>query len=178
MEVTLAGGGVIDIATRDEIVSHHDRLESLLSKSSVHGQRLYGQTPTGAGPLVIDLGSPPMGMLWIPQYICVFGAAPFLGAGNIFIANVSAAVLAGSLPRPQQLALGPPVTGADYGGVLAVGLQLPGSDSIPAGKTPVYGNEHLYVILAGTGLAAGSATVYQATAYVLEAPDSPSTLSV
>lgn len=167
VELTIAGGGVIDLASREDVEEHHRRLAELLAKPTAHGQRVSGFANTGAGPLVIDLGTPPMGMLWLPQYLTAGGADVHLGAGNIFIANVSAAAFAGRLVRAQELALGPPVTGEDIAGCINAGFQIPQTIQLPD-RAAVYGNEHLYVVLAGSGLAAGSATVYRASAFVIE----------
>lgn len=177
-EVTIAAGGIIDLASKSDLDAHHERIGSLLARPSVHGQRVMGFTNTGTGPLVIDLGAPPMGMIWVPQDITVMGADPFLGTANAFIANVSAAVFAGSAPRAQQLTLGPPVTGGDFANCIEAAFQIPQTIDIPATRKAIMQNEHMYVILAGTGLAAGSATVYRAVAWVLEVPFSDTALSV
>lgn len=167
VKVTLAGGAMVDLATTDELASMHERIATLLEKPTAHGQRIAGFANTGAGPLVIDLGSPPMGMIWLPQYLTVTGADAHLGAGNIVIANVSAAAFIGRLIRAGELALGPPVTGEDMAGCVGAGITVPQSVQLPD-KACVYQNEHLYVVIAGSGVAAGSASVYRASAFVIE----------
>jgi hypothetical protein len=167
VEVSVAAGAAIDLATRGDLAGHHSKLADLLARPNVHGQRLYGFTATGSGPLVIDLGSPPMGMLWIPQDLSVFGADPFLAASNAQIANVSAAAFAGSRARAQALGLGPPVTGLDMQAVFEAGFTIPRTIDLPSTRKVIYPQERFYVVLAGTGLVAG-ATVYQATSFVLE----------
>lgn len=170
-EVTVAASALVDIASKDDLAAHHERLAKLFAKERQHFTRAFGFVATGSGPLVIDLGSPPMGMIWLPQWVTLMGDAPFLGAANVNIANVSAAVFAGAVPRQSGLVLGPPVsgTGLDHPNCIGAGLLLPSTFSVPD-KSPVFAQEHLYVVLAGSGLAAGAAGVYRAVAGVIEIP--------
>jgi hypothetical protein len=170
VEITLAGGAVVDLATRADADERHGQLAKLLERPAVHYQRVTGVSPSpaGAGPLVLDLGRPAMGMIWLPQWITITGDDVFGGA----IANVTCAVFAGRVARPQELVIGPPVRGFDLAACIltggAGGLSIPNTTGFPD-KTPVFTNEHLYVIVTGTGVNAGAGK-YTATAGVLELP--------
>jgi hypothetical protein len=177
VEIAVAGGAVIDLASTQDLRQHHDRIVDALKRGPfAHFQRLAGSEESGAGPLLIDLGTPPSGMIWLPQWVNVFGADAFMGASNASIANVSAAVFAGSLPLEAALKIGPPVTGPAWSDVIVPGILVPSSFSMPD-KSPVFPNEHLYVLFGGSGLAAGSTGQYWATAGVLEGPFSDEFLS-
>jgi hypothetical protein len=168
VELTVAGGGVIDLASRSDLHEHHERMASLLARPSVHFQRITGAVASGTAPLVLKLEAPPGGMLWLPQWVTLTGDDVFGGA----IANVTAAVFAGRTPRKAELGIGPPVTGLDLAACLltggAGGLSVPNTTAFPD-KSPIYPSETVYVILTGTGTAAG-ATKYTATIGVLELP--------
>lgn len=168
MEIAVAAGGMIDLATKDDVDKHHHRLEQLLSRPRAHFSRLNGSAPTRAAPVVVDCGRPPMGMMWLPQWAIGMGNDA-LGA---VIANVTWAMFAGAIPQGGGLAVGPPTVGLDLGNCILTGtgggLTAPTIANFPD-KSPVYGNENLYGVFSGAGLAAG-AQFYRLVVGVLELP--------
>jgi len=135
-------------------------------KGPVHFQRLVAgaKPPASNKPLVLDLGSPPRGSFWLPQYVIVTGVDPTAPGA---IANTGAAVLAGSVPPQSALAgaASTPVS-LDMGGVILSSLTVPSTNTVPD-KDPVMPNESLYVVFTGTGLVAGSATYYAMVGVVI-----------
>lgn len=175
----MAGGAVIDIASKDDLKRHHDRLEKLMGEARVRGKYyrviatgVTGSGFTGSGPIAIAFtpSSPPSGRHWFVQWTSVFvGTSPAAGA----TANLFAAIMVGRSPVPP----GATISGAFLGAlseadVVLPGLAVPSNVTIPD-KTVVKPQDQLYVVLAGSGLAAS--TVYVATAGVIDTPDTDET---
>lgn len=175
MEITLAGGVSVDLATSEDLERHQRRIAELVNpERKGHYRRIDGSAASRAAPVLVDLGRPPMGMWWFVQWVLLTGDSP-IGAT---VANVTAGVFAGGLPSPAALAVGPPATGfAVQDCILSggnSGLGIPTVTTVPD-KSVVFETENLYAIFTGSGLAAGAA-FYRATAGVIEVPARNETL--
>lgn len=179
MEVTVAGGAVIDIASKDDIQRHHDRVEKLIGERRPTGKyyRVIASGVTtsgfsGSGPIAIAFtpSSPPAGRHWFVQWVAIWpGTSPATGA----VANLFAAVAVGRSPVPPGASIPGAFLGAlSEADIVVPGLAVPLSVPIPD-KTVVKPQDQLYVLLAGSGLAAS--TTYVATAGVIDTPDSDET---
>lgn len=173
MEVTLAGGLMVDVATREDLQRHHDTLARAFNASkSQRGDYIpiFGQmtapTGIGSGPLVIPFNpiKPVAGKQWALQFVSIYTVV----AGPA-IATLNAAVLIGSSPvgpgaaHPSPTGLVIPTQE-----VVIPGLAVPTSGGvIIPGKVLVRPGEQLYCVLQGAGLVAG--TEYHASAAVIEA---------
>lgn len=171
-EITVAGGMVIDVATKDDLAAHHRMLADLTGgRQEGDYVPLFGSSTApagiGTGPLVIPLSprSPAAGKVWALQYLAIFTII----AGPV-IANLNAALLIGQSPiGPGGAHPAPGAIRLDPQEVVLPGLAVPtaGGVIIP-GKVLIRAAEQVYCVLQGAGLVVG--TVYQATASVLEAP--------
>lgn len=170
MDVTLATGLTVDLTTKQDFEGHTRRLEKLLDRPHARFTKVNGSVESAGVPLIVDLGRPPQGMMWEVQWLIVTGVDPFGAA----IGNVTAAAFAGAVPNRTGLAIGPPVTGIDYGSAILTSLAVPSTNAVPD-KSVVYSTENLYVIFTGTGLVAGGAR-YRAIAGVLELEARPDAL--
>jgi hypothetical protein len=116
-----------------------------------------------ATPVVIDLGSPGGGLLWSVQQVCLMTGTTLT---NIAAANVAAGIFVGSIPSSVGFNL-------DVSALAASGLSVP-SNYQAGGKSIVCrSQQHLYVVLQGTGTGANAWT---ATANVLQVPDTAEAL--
>lgn len=176
MEILVAGGAAVDIATRQDLEAHHERIRKALERPHARYHRLVGARPPVAAnkPFIIPLDTPrpPTGWMWEVQWVSIYGDDPTVSAA---IANVRAAVLVGTRPTDASLT-NPPASGVDYAGVILPGLAVPtpGSQNVPD-KNIVYSDEELYALLAGTGLVAG-AGFYHFNAGVIELPQTADAL--
>ncbi len=173
MEVRVAGGALVDIATREDLAASFERLSDLLERPHARFQRLSaGRAPrAGNAPFSVTLGRPPEGMLWKVQWVLVTGDDPTVSTA---IANVRAALLVGSMPPDSQLSGNAPIAGVDFAGVVQSGIIVP-STVIIADVNVVYSNEELYAIIGGTGTVAG-ASFYHVSVGVLELPQTAEAL--
>lgn len=175
MEVTLAAGGVIDLATAADLEEHHRRLERLVPETP--RGRYYmiagnGVTASGFAAPAAGLGiavaftpsSPPGGRLWFLQWVAVFvGLNPAQGAQ----ANVFAAICVGrSFSGPSQTVA--PAQAPNLGDIVVPGQAVPAAINVPD-KTVVKAEQQLYALLQGSGLAAS--TAYNLVAGVVDVPD-------
>lgn len=165
------GGAVVDIASSEDMAEHHRRLERLLEgkKSKARLERLRGGKAATATPVVVDLGKPPMGMVWIPQFATAWGNDAFTS-----VSNVAWVLFVGPLPSGSTpLGVGPPVAGLDQGDPVLTGgnsgISVPSSQSIPD-QVIVYPEDNLYAVFAGSGLVAG-ANSYKLLVGVIVLPD-------
>ena len=157
-----------DPATRADI----ERLARILERP--HGRftrQAAGKAPRAANaPFILSVGRPPNGLLWIVEYVLLCGDAPDTSTA---IANVNAALFAGSLPTDASLTA--TLAGSvDYSNLVQTGLVVPSTTDMPD-KCVVYSNEDLYAVFHGTGLSAG-ATTYHMVAGVIELPQSAQAL--
>lgn len=170
----LAGASIeVDIATIGDLTAQTDRLAKILERPHARfDRRAAGKAPRAANlPFVLSLGRPPNGMLWFVEWVVLMGDDPSASAA---IANVRAALFAGSPPTDAQLSGGAVLVGADFANAILPGLIIPTTQTVPD-KNVVYSNEELYFIVAGTGTVAGAAN-YHAAAGVLELPQRPDAL--
>lgn len=155
MELTLAGGVVVDVATRDDVAEHHKRLEKLLDAARPRGQYVpvSGVGAARTAPVVADCGRPPQGRVWMPQWALAQGNDAFTT-----VSNVTWALFAGPVPSGGGLANGPPVAGINGRPLLTgtnAGIAVPSVQSVPD-KSVVFQQENLYAVFAGSGLVAGA----------------------
>jgi hypothetical protein len=169
MEIALAGGVLVDLATRDDIEGFHRKLaEKLVPPHAkyfpVSGSGATAAGFSGSGPIAVAFNpqSPPPGRLWSVQWVAVWvGTTPAAGA----VANLFAAVCVGN---SQVGAGGPPrALTANISDVVIPGQAVPSGINVPD-KTIVKPDTQLYVLFGGAGLAAS--TVYNCTAGVLDMP--------
>lgn len=175
MEILVAGGVKVDLATVADLAGGFDHLGKLLQRPHARYQRLFGGRPPRAAnlPFVIQLqpSRPPGGMLWIVESVIAMGDDPTVSTA---IANVRAALFAGNIPTDASLAGNAPITGADFGNVVLSGIPVPTNQNLPD-KSVVYSNEDLYAIVGGTGTVAGAAN-YRLVIGVLELPQTAEAL--
>lgn len=165
MEVTLSGGIEIDVATRDDIEQHHDWLKGRLGQRRAEYKELPGGVATNSNnPLLIDFGQPPAGRLWAAQWLAIFADDPFGSA----IANVTACLFVG-VPRYTGAGLSYSINDARM-----PALAVPASQNVPD-SVLARGGQHIFVVLKGSGLAAGTTVGYNANLGVLVAEDSDET---
>jgi hypothetical protein len=169
----LAGASVeVDVATVGDLDARTERLAKLLERPHARFLRAFGAAPSTAAPVVVRLNPalPPNGMMWLVQWLAIFGNSPTDAA----VANVVAAAFAGGLPNTASLGIGPPLTGVDFANVIFTSMAVPSTNTIPD-KSVVYSNEYLYCIFTGTGLLAGAAN-YRVVAGIIELPQTPDAL--
>lgn len=184
MGEVLVGGSaslVVDLATKEDLQRHTDRLVSVLSRPHARYHRYHGaRAPRAANaPFVIKLDTPrpPTGWLWELQWVEIHGDTPQIPTA---IANVNAMLLAGAAPPDASLTASAvaltPWGGLDHAGIIVPGLAVPsGLVTIPD-KSVVHTDEEVYAILSGTGLVAGAA-FYHVTVGVIEKPQTPEALT-
>lgn len=176
MEIALAGGVVVDLATRQDHEHGVERLAKLLEKPHARYFRAIGgrAARTGNAPFVVQLqpSRPPGGMLWLVQWALFTGSDPSASAA---IANVRAALFVGSIPADSTLSGNAPLIGGDSGGLILPGQAVPSLSTMPD-KSVVYASEDLYAIFVGTGLVAGDANGYRVSIGLLELPATPEAL--
>lgn len=169
-EILLAGGVTIDVATRDDLEAHHRRLAAYLERPHARYVRPHNGGPPRAAnlPFAIGLGRPPMGMMWLIQWVLLMGDDPTSATA---IANVRAAVIVGARPTDASMSGGAALVGLDYANVVINGLAVPtpGPVTVPD-KNVVHSQEELYAVIGGTGTVAGAAN-YRFTAGCLELPE-------
>lgn len=164
MEALVGASAVVDIATKDDLQAHHERLAGLLDRP--HG-RFYraanAKAPLGSNhAFSISLGRPPSGKLWIVQYVILTGDDP---TNITAIANTRAAVFVGSVQPDSGLTA---TTTLDQAGCIVPALAIPSLTNVPD-KCIVHTDEELYAVLFGTGLSAGAVS-YHFNAGLLELP--------
>lgn len=171
MVIALAGGVEVDLATRDDLLGVHQRLERLRPPHgryyTISGEGLTSSTFSGSGPIAISFTpqSPPSGRIWAVQWAACWPATnPSVGA----IANLFATLCAGRCPTGPGA---PPANTAivhNLGDTLVPGQAVPSSINVPD-KTIITSRLQFYVLFGGSGLAAS--TQYNATAGVIDLPD-------
>jgi hypothetical protein len=175
MEVRLAGGVMIDLATAEDVERGHDRIAKLLERPHARFFRAFGGRPPRAAsvPFVIQLqpSRPPGGMMWLVQWVATMGDDPTVSTA---IANVRAALFAGNVPTDASLGGGATPIGVDFGGTLMTGIIVPSTLTVPD-KSVVYSNEDLYAMIAGTGTVAGAGN-YRVVVGIIELPQTPEAL--
>lgn len=178
VEVTLAGGLVVDVATKDDLQRHHESLRDELirligEKRDVQAYRIYGSSTTtsgftGTGPIPIAFNptSPPSGRLWVVQFVTAW-VGTTVAAGTT--ANLNCAVMCGQSPSGGGL-----IGRAVNVNVSDVVIPTQAVPNPPTGTPDVFvvkSENQLYVLLAGSALAAS--TVYNAAALVIDLPAVP-----
>lgn len=176
MEITVAGGAVIDLATREDHERGIARLAGLMQKPHARYFRAFGGRASRASnaPFAIQLqpSRPPGGMLWLVQWALFTGSDPSASAA---IANVRAALFVGSIPPDSNLSGNAPLIGADSGGLILPGQAVPSLNTMPD-KSVVYASEDLYALFVGSGLNAGDVNGYRVNIGILELPATPEAL--
>lgn len=119
--------------------------------------------PGAATPVVIDLGSPGGGLLWSVQQVCLMTGTTL---SNAAAANVAAGIFAGSIPSAVNFNL-------DVSALVGSGLSVPANYQAGGKSIVCRSQQHLYVVLQGTGT---NANAWTATATVLQVPDTAEAL--
>lgn len=176
MELTVAADVMVDLATKDDLHQHHEKLRKLLDKPRGRYYIISGATSNTAaqpGPIAVSFTpqSPPAGRLWFVQWVAVWQANTQAGLLAGTIANLFAAVCIGNCP------VGPGGPNARAVNVNAGDIAVPGN-LVPAGinipdKTLVKSQQELYVLIGGSGL---TSTNYNCTAGVIDVEDVPEAL--
>lgn len=164
-EVTLAGGLAIDLATREDLEEHHELLRRLIAPPDLIQRftRLPGAGKSTAGPVLVNLGQPPSGLIWLPQWAIFTGNDEFGAA----VANVTAALYMGGGRPPGSVSGNAPTLGTAFSDCIIPAAPVPSVQNIPD-KMVCYPTEALYAIFNGTGLVAGAAN-YHVVVGVIEA---------
>lgn len=165
VEVVLETGFKVALDTSEDAERRHRELRKQLSRSAGY-RALSAGAASIAGQLLLDFGAPPAGKMYVAQWLTVFGDTPFGAA----IANVSAALCAG-LPHGQS-GSGLTYSQAD---VIQAALPVPANVNLPDDAI-AHGGQHLYVVLAGSGLP-GTIVNFNANCGVLIADDDPETVA-
>jgi hypothetical protein len=177
MEVQLEAGVSIDLATRADLAAAHERLAGQLPglvEADYEIKPAYAVTGTPTKPLLLDFGAPPAGLLWLVEFVSVWGVDPTGNGSVAAIANVSGALFVGRILVPDAIAT--PTIQAEHDRVAVPAFAVPSAFE-PPGRVFVRYPDRLYALLSGSGLAAG-ASVYHATAGVLKATDTRRVIAV
>jgi hypothetical protein len=153
----------------DELNGRAKGLEEYLTKPELNNRNLTatGIVLTGPVPLTLDLGNAAQGLMWSAEQVVVGHLDP-LGSATA-IANVAAAVFVGR-PTNVTTTAGP----SPLGQCIAASQPVPLVLALGGRKGIVRRGDHLYVILAGSGLVPGDQ--WFATAMVTETVDTPTAM--
>lgn len=152
MEIRVAGGALIDVATKDDLTGSFDRLAKILEKPHARYFRAFGGRPPRAGnlPFVIQLqpSRPPNGMMWMVEWVALFGDDPTAGAAQGGAAAVQTDVDASSAnPAAANNVTLPGLAGAT---TYITGFEITG-DGATAGSI---------IAITVTGILGGTKTYY------------------
>lgn len=174
MEVALAGGVMVDLATKQDTDAHHARLRALLARPQVRARRLPGFITTGAvitrAP-IITLQHPPAGALWVVQWIRTQQADPITA-----VAAASMVGYIGASAAVQNQLASASAAGGDDANAFTNGLAVPSLTNLPD-KVVVYTQEELFFAIIGTSANIGVSTKYGVIVGVLEVPNTPEALT-
>jgi hypothetical protein len=148
---------------------HHQWLHERLKPRRATYRRISNSVAAAAGPLLIDLGGPPAGHIYAPQWVAIFADTPFgaVAAGGA----VSAALFIG-----QSRGSSGANVAYSTDDVVAPGLLVPSILSVPD-DVICLGGQHIFVVLSGTGLVAGTTNGYNVNCGLLQADDTPETMA-
>jgi hypothetical protein len=153
----------------DELNGRAKGLEEYLTKPELNNRNLVAALPVAAGPLplTLDLGNAAQGLMWSVEQVVIGHLDPLATATAI--ANVAAAVFVGR-PTNVTSATGP----SPVGQCISASQPVPTAIAFGGRKGIVRRGDHLYVILAGSGLVPGDQ--WFATAMVTETVDTPTAM--
>jgi hypothetical protein len=161
------------LATKADLDRYHRRLAACLEPPRGKYEELYatgrtGSGFSGSGPIAFAFApaAPPPGRLWLIQWVAIWvGTNPAVGA----VASLFAAVMVGQSPAGAGTpgAVATSVT-PNLTDVRIPGQAVPAAVNVPD-KTIVKPQQQFYILLGGLGLAAS--TVYNASAGVLDLPE-------
>ena len=174
MELTVDASVALDLASKEDLAAHHQRLEKLfpdIPRGWYVRAVATAVVPTGglvSGNLVAGfVPRPPIGKMWFLQWLAVVQGQAVASA---VVANAFASLMVGRSPvgpgAQSQSGTGPV---ADPGEMVLPGLAVPSNASVPD-KTVVRWGEEAYLLIAGSGVGAAG-TTYNAVLGVLEVPD-------
>lgn len=153
MEVQLAAGAVVDLATRDDLSSMRQELLADLAIPTIP-RRFYkcAQTPAGFSgtQFLIEVSAPSTPVGWDVRRLCITGSDD-----HTSVANVSGAIYVGQAANQTVSLLD----------LAWQGLTVPSSNRWNR-EVIVGHNERLYVLLSGSGLSASQ--VFIVTGAVVE----------
>src|SRR5215831_17259712 len=148
MEIAVAGSVAIDVATREDLAKHHDKLREMLEGRRPAGRyyMIEGSGTTtagfsGSGPIAVSFTpqSPPGGRRWYVEWLAIWvGTNPATAA----VANLFGAVMVGRCPTGPGAPIAAPIVPA-VADVVVPGQVVPSSISIPD-KTIVKSQQQLY----------------------------------
>lgn len=136
--VAVAGGVELDLATRDDLANGLYRLGQKMEGANA-SPKLYAQSGLvpATGSLVLDMGSAPVGALWVPMYLTMCGTDD-----TTTVANATCAVYVGgddgNLSLSNLLIPAPLVAVPSF-------TQLSGSDDLK-----LHPGDHIYIVVRGT----------------------------
>jgi hypothetical protein len=177
MELTVAGDVAVELATRDDLDRHHERLRDVLADhKDARYYMVSGATANTAaqpGPIAMSFTpqAPPPGRIWRVQWAAIWQANSQAGLLAGAIANLFAALCVGNSPTgpggPSARAVN--VNASD---IAVPGQTVPSSINVPD-LTVVKSEQQLYFLIGGSGL---TSVNFSCTAGVLDAPDVPEAL--
>lgn len=173
VEVALAGGVIVDLATKQDQDAHHARLASLLKRPFTLAKRVHGTAPTPGSisrPIVLACGKPPPGFLWVLQWIRTQGIDP-----QTAVANVNVTLYIGSAAQAPLSIVTLGAGGEDLNAVTGP-LAIPSLTTIPD-KMVVYPEEDLYGLVIGTAGNLAGAAKYMIVVGVLQLPNTAEALT-
>ena len=176
MELAVAADVAIDLATKDDLAHHHDRIAKMFEKPAGRYYPVSASTTTtaafsGSGPIALTFTppSPPPGRQWELQWIAIFVGGLLFAVST---ANLFASLCIGQAPTGSGGVSGRAVQ-TNTSDVVLPGQNVPIGITLPD-KMIVRSQTELYVLLGGSGLAAS--TVYNANVGVLDIPDTDEAL--
>lgn len=165
---------MIDIATKEDVVDHHRRLEKLLSRPQAQGRLLAAGTVSG-NPVTnapyLSLQKPPAGSLWIVQWVRTQQNDPGTAAANV---NMVGYLGSGALGKQVPVSAGG--TGGEDANAFTAPLAVPSLTGMPD-KIVVYPTQELYFLVIGTAGNIGAGVNYKVTVGVLQVVNSPEALT-
>lgn len=176
MELAVAADVAIDLATKDDLAHHHDRIAKMFEKPAARYYTVSASTQTtagfsGSGPIAVGFQplSPPPGRQWELQWIAIWVGTSLFAVST---ANLFAALCIGQCPTGAGAPSGRAVNVNDSDVVLP-GQNIPVGITLPD-KMIVRPQTQLYVLIGGSGLAVS--TIYNANVGVLDIPDTDEAL--
>ena len=131
MELAVAADVAIDLATKDDLTHHHDRIVKMFSKPEGRDYVISGSTTTtsgfsGSGPIALSFTpqSPPGGRKWFLQWIAIWVGT------NVVVVPVAqtpaSTALASNGATGVASAIAPAIGGAAGTTVWVTGIQITG----------------------------------------------------
>lgn len=176
MELAVAADVVVDLATKQDLDHHHERIKKVFERPGGRYYVVSASTTTtagfsGSGPIAAAFNpmSPPGGRQWFLQWLAVWVGTSLFAVST---ANLFAALCVGQ----SQTGPGAPSARAvnvNDSDVVQPGQNIPTAINLPD-KLIVRAQTQLYVLIGGSGLAAS--TIYNANVGLIDVPDTDESL--